>query len=1135
MSGSVLLHDLKKFADSGLQLRLPVDLIPPTQYGQLTNAIPRIEGRLETREGLTLVSQFSVQYPITELGRSFNSGTHADQVVTATGTNSFIGRPIVVVITDGLGNFAVGSYSVNVTSSSGGSLGSVLGIFPFVSAPGFTSPGSDHFAAAVGYIQPIGVLGLSYIHTIHRLNQSVQGITGSRLVGAGTNLFTADLPTGNVFSVVPVLLSGRPLSMLDFRFTLDTATWAIFTDGVTQYKYRNPYIFLLGNPVPSAPATATAGAAGNLNSTGGTDYDWRYTWYDGYVETEGNPSPSPDSGTIETKTSTSQINPDPAYNGGGAFMFTNNAFTGVSNTGGVGTATQDGGKTPASANSINQASCIWTGFANPATTPFVITLSVSWQAAIAHPDTAPIQVQILYSTNAGASFTLFALATNVSSGPNVSTVNLPLGTDLTQVQVLVYGFCNAHNYGGVFHPGGNFTVTVTNIEIDCNLSPTPTLLALVNQQAVVCVTQPSPNDGRITGIRLYRRGGSLPDNWRRVGTFPLSGLVQGACGVGTLEIIDNVGDTALSTQAILELDNDQPVSSVNVTNQTLSFMWGPAGIEARVLGCGDPGRPECVYFSKPGNADAWPPENFIEVSSPGTPIIAGCVWNTRIFAFSNENIFELVEGLNPNSVYTPFQTPSTHGLISEWGLVAATAMFFVAKDGIYESTGGQEVSIVENDIKPIFPTYDAPGQNIEGYEAVDMSATDSIRLRWHNNELYFIYSGLTTGIRRMLIYDTLKKRWRAASYTSSVSNVYSEPATVSSLLMGTVGGGLYQSLGDEDPDELDVIQNGVIRQSSTITGVTLTLGNYFAVMTRNDVSGEVAISPEFGPITVDATFGITAVFPVSIADTQSWRVYYGTTQGNEAHFTEFPDASLPLNRTVTIVAQGQAGTPPITPPNTDIQVQLRTGAHDQGAPLNRKQYSNVIFDLDPGGADVNHPVIITPFINGEVQQNASIVVTGTGRQQVPLNLADFFAFNVEYQVQWAEHHTDPILYQYDTLYFNEPVGLKHWAMQPFSYEFPGYSHARDAYIAIRSTDVVQLRFIMDEDLTTAQIYNLPSTGGLRQKIYVQFASNKWKEVRLMLDSTSEFRVYESDLEFRVKPWLSVLGYSVQRPFAEQIP
>ncbi len=588
-------------------------------------------------------------------------------------------------------------------------------------------------------------------------------------------------------------------------------------------------------------------------------------------------------------------------------------------------------------------------------------------------------------------------------------------------------------------PGSGFTVQILNIGIICNLSPTASTLALVNQEALVCVTAPDPNDGRITDVRLYRRGGSLPDAWRLVGTFPLSGLTQGGCGVDTLEITDNVSDTTLSTQPIMELDNDAPVTSVSTTNQPLSFIWGPVGLEARVLGCGDPNRPECVYFSKPGNPDAWPPENFIEVCSPGTPVIAGCMYNNQNFAFSRELIYQLVEGYVPGETFTPFVTASAHGLFSPWALAVGPAMYFVSKDGIYMSTGGQETSIVENDIKPLFPTYDTPGQDVEGYEAVDMSQPAAMRLCYFNDELYFIYVGLTSQTKRMLIYDVLKKRWRGADYAQMPTEPYSELSTTSSLLLGMNDGTLYQAGGEADGDQ-------------------------------------------------------------------------------------------------------------------DILVSLRTGAHDQGAPLNRKQYGNVIIDIDPGGADTTHPVTITPLINGETQTEAALIVTGSGRQQVPLDLSDFFAFNVEFQIEWTKHVVpagygsggygeggygvstggtaiDPVLYQYDILWMPEPVGVTHWFSQPSSYGMTGFIHLRDAYIAIRSTTDVVLTMVIDGVAT--QTYTIPSTGGKRLKRYVQFYSNKGLIYQLQLDSTAEFRTYVEDLEVRAKSWLTVLGYSIQRPLGAE--
>jgi hypothetical protein len=1119
MASSTLMHDLTKFSSQGLQLRLPVDLIPAGQYGRLTNAIPVIEGILQTREGMTFIADFNVAFQITALSRSFLNGTVADTIFLDTPTNFFTGQWVIVTILDGEGFFANGTYVTQITSVSGNN---PINVFPYISAPGFTTPGADVIHTAAGTVTTIGQLSEAAIHTIHRLNESVSGVIGSRLVGAGIVLFSADLPTGNVFNQVPVFLSGRPLSLIDFRFTLDTATWAIFTDGTTQYKYRKPYTFLLGNPFPTVPAQASAGGAGNLNSTGGADYDWRYTYFDGYVSTEGNPSGSPDSGVIEAKTSTSQINPNPAHNTGGAFPYTNHAFTGVSNTGGIGHATQDGGKTPITANFFNQASCIWKGFAAPTTTPFVITLSITWSAVIIKPSFAPIEVLLQYSTNGGVTFSTFA-GTTVTVGETTSTVNLPLGTNLTQVQFGVWGFCNPNDIPP-FRSGGSFTVTVTNIEIDTNLSPTPTVLNLVNKMALVCVAPPPPPSDRITAIRLYRRGGSLPDNWRLVGTFPISGLVQGGCGANLLEITDDVSDTTLSTQPILELDNDQPVTSVSVINQALKFFWGPAGIEARMLGCGDPARPESVYFSKPGNADAWPPQNHVEVCSPGTPVIAGCVFNTRIFAFSNEGIFELVEGLNPTAVYTPFPTPSTHGLISPWGLVSATAMFFVAKDGIYMSDGGQEVSIVENDIKPIFPTYDGPGRSVEEYEAVDMSKVDNIRLAYHNDELYFIYSGLTTGIRQTLVYDTLKKRWRAVKSTTAISTVYSEPAVQSSLLIGNTAGGLYQSLGAFDPNTLDVIETADVSQ--VVLASTLLAGDYFVVVTRLTIAGIVAQSFEFGPIAVDGTHAIQAIFPIAPSGTTAWRVYYGITQGAEGQYQEFAENVLPLNRTVNITTAGTAGTIPTNPPSSAISVNIRTGARDQGAPLNRKQYSNAIFDLDAQG----NVITITPYIDGEEQVNAAITTTSLGRDQIPLDLSDFFAFNLEYQITWDSNGSTPVLYQFDTLWFSEPVSVKHWYAQPTSFGIAGYMHIRDMYISIRSDADAIMSVTMDE--TTTQTYTIPSTGGKRSRVYIQLDSNKAKEYQISVDSEAEFSIYDEDVEVRVKGWLGLLGYQITKSFAE---
>lgn len=532
---------------------------------------------------------------------------------------------------------------------------------------------------------------------------------------------------------------------------------------------------------------------------------------------------------------------------------------------------------------------------------------------------------------------------------------------------------------------------------------------LAAQSANLCV--PAPTDSQADTIRVYRRGGSLPESWFQSGPdFPISSLSAGGCGAGKYLITDNVPDDQLGKE--LELDNDVPVTSLNGQTVPLPFIWGP--FLGRVLGCGDAQRSDAVYFSKSGNADQWGSANWVTVSNPSEPMQNGCVYNTRCFAFSTERLYELVSGLQTGVTFSPFPTPCAHGLISPWGLCSYDAIYFVSKDGIYVTTGGAEESIVENWIKPLFPTKDGPGVSVNGYEAVDLSARSSIRLTPHNDEIYFTYAGATTGTLQTLVWDVRKKRWRAAAYTPSIPTFYSEPGTASTLLLGGNDNELFQSTIGQDDDSA-------------------------------------------------------------------------------------------------------------------ITVHVVTGSYDQGLPLNEKEYGNVIFDLDPGGATNALPVTITPIVNGGLQPQSAITVTGSGRQQVPLSLSDVYAFNLEFDIAFTRTSTiNPILYQFDILWREEPVSVKHFEVRPTDHGIAGWQHVRDMYVELRSTSDVTLTLTLDG--TTTQTYTIPSTAGKRLKQYLPMHSNKFKLLAYSFDAANEFRLYQIGSEARVKQWVAPLGYVVRKPF-----
>jgi hypothetical protein len=1162
-------HEVRKFADGGLQLRLPVDLVPPTQYSRLTNVVPVIEGQLRSREGLTLVADVLFSAYANQMARADLASSDIIAFSTVSPAGFRVGDQVTITMYGA-------SPSQGITPAAGAYVRTISGIAPDATPFVFTNtgylldspiPGTNWgaftrttglFFATVTSGGPVSLLPDLVIDNLYRLNQADAGFNGDRIATMAGRVFRAPLPAGNAFQELvrgsgngeppssPNGASGRPMSLIGFRFTEDPASWLIIADQNGMWRYReNPsgsgtatYFFKLGKPAPQVAAIPVANGAGLLNSTGGTDYDWRYTWHDDIVNTDGNPSPTT-TGPPDTERPHTATNPDPNVSNADPVGSPSSAFDGSLTTFAlaIGTANAHQSEIPPYKLVIETTTqaCIFTGVHNPASPPADdVFLNITYDTALSG-GTGYGRATITYSFDSGATRSS-AVTTTGNTAQTTFVKKAPPGLNYANVRVYMEAT-------GV-NAGINQTSTMSLRIYDINLTTASTTggLSLVNQQALVTAGSPNIgsganplNDGRITSIRLWRRGGSLPDAYRLVGTFSLVGLPQDV--FGRYQLADNVSDTQLEAQLIMELDNDEPVSSVTATAQPLSFIWGPVGQEARVLGCGDPARPECVYFSKPGNPDCWPPENFIETCDPGTPVIAGCVFNTRTYAFSREGLYELVEGLGTGTTFSPFKTPSAHGLYSPWALATGPAIYFVAKDGIYQSTGGQETSLLEDSLKPLFPTYDSPGQDVHGYEAVDMTQPDSMRLRYHNDELYFGYVGATTGTRQLMIYDILKKRWRAAAYTNGISEIYSEPATTSSLLMGTTGGSVYAAGGDHDPTHLDTIEGVTVTQAITASN-TLVPGDYFVRITRITSLGEIGITPEFGPITCDATHAIGIVFPVATPATTTWRIYFGPT-GSENQSLDVGTSVAGL--TVIITAPGTADTPPTSLTNNVnnlIQCALRTGANDQGAPLNRKQLGNVIFDLDPGGATASAPVTITPYIDGEVQAEAALTVTGSGRQQVPLDLSDFFAFNTEYEVRWARALNpgfpsegqpafiiDPVLYQFDTLHFMEPVGVTHWAAQPTSFAFPGYMHCRDAYIAIRSNADVTLTMAFD---STTQTYTVPSTGGQRQKVYVQLASNKGLLYTFALDSAQEFRVYEEDIEIRVKPFLGLLGYSVQR-------
>lgn len=710
-------HENSKFALAGLDLNLPLDLIPPTKYAKATNVVSKIEGQLQGRDG--------------------------SQVVAA------------------------------------------------------ISPGTP-------------------IHTIFRLQQPSPAIPGERLVGAGGNLYTAPLPAGNAFSQ---LLGGptfdtAPLSIIQFRFDGDPAgIWAIIANANGMMKRRAGYYQLLGLAPPSVAASASVGGSGLLNSSTGTEYDWRYTYLNPITLSESNPSPI--STGIDTVRPTANQTPDVTL---GGLAFTNPLFAYDNNlaTAAVGTTTAG---TPKSSIRLFG----WLAALNAYS---AVTLYVNATATGAAGDHGSNHID--YSTDGGMTWTPVFVAQNWTN--QTFSVQLPPGQDMTKLQVRGWNIGDATH----FYALSLFEVWVVGVITP----PTAETLALTNQSANVCVTPPT--DPQETALRLYRRGGTLPNNWFYVGQFVIASLVQGSCGSGTLLINDNVPDSVAEIGQLLQIDNFQPIQSVQATAFPLPIAFGPSN--GMVLACGDPARPDAVYFSQDGNADIWPAENWVVVANPGEQVMNGLEYNLRTFVFSRERMYIMLPNIIAGVTFTPAETATRRGLKGRWALAAGEqGIYFIAKDGAYRTQGGPEQSIVDDSIRPLFPTRESPvGVPVNGYDAIDMSAENSLRLAYHNGEIWFDYLGLTTQTLQRLIFDERRTRWRPGTYTPVMQMAYSEPNTTSSLLYGGTDGTLYSAGGTSDSGSAIPVE---VLTGAMDQGRPLNLKEYLTINIDIDPGGATVASP----------------------------------------------------------------------------------------------------------------------------------------------------------------------------------------------------------------------------------------------------------------------------------------------------
>jgi len=612
-------------------------------------------------------------------------------------------------------------------------------------------------------------------------------------------------------------------------------------------------------------------------------------------------------------------------------------------------------------------------------------------------------------------------------------------------------------------------------------------------------------DAQITHVRLYRRGGTLTDNWRRVSTTAIG------AGPTTQVIADDNTDTSIVSAPLLELDNDVPVVSVNSAGATrylqpIPYIWGP--VNETLFACGDAerasnkGRPDAVYWSKRNRPESWPLANFVLLGNPVDKTMNGFVYNGKSYVFTREQLYMMFP--QDDGTWLPLLTPLSKGIVGQWAFcVGGGYIWFCAKDGVYRATDSESEKI-SDPIRPLFPYRSLAGYASPGpYNPVNFGAANAdvldIRMAYHNDEIWFIYRDSTgPNFGRMAIYSAETKAWRFEESTPLFQAPYSDEIPQSQLLLLGRDGTIHHKSGND--------WNG------TVIDVIVETGGLDQGAPRDEKEyGDVAIwaDPKTGKdITVGAyANGSTTAFATDTITGNGLTHKVMDLGGNYARFItlrfswQSDDSSQPriLNAEVSYL------------PRSEDIIARETDWDDLGQP-SPKWITGVVIEADPMGTAVTFQV------QSEGGTVRATLTTPADVTNFPREYSFTFAgFAASYVRILPTSATKWKLYRIKRWVWTPmPEASQRYDTDETNHGFSGFHFERDAYIELISNGTLTLTITVDGTALAAQ--TIASTGGAHRKLYIPFPPNKGKVYKyaITLGAATAFQLY--DLRIRAKQW-----------------
>lgn len=558
--------------------------------------------------------------------------------------------------------------------------------------------------------------------------------------------------------------------------------------------------------------------------------------------------------------------------------------------------------------------------------------------------------------------------------------------------------------------------------------------------------------------------------------------------------------------------------------------------------CGDSTNPGRLYWSNNNNPDSTQDLFWLDVTAPSEPLQNGFFYNGRNYIFSTENLYEIVE--ISHGQFISRVTPAGRGLMYRWAFAIGPKIWFLAKDGIYETDGGGATSITIHALYNFFPKEGQPGTAANGFfppnvtsgnvtvSGITADVSRFFRLSYYDNHLYFVYPD-TANKMRVLLYKlgAMSMVQGASSYgwfpdvynpygnNTGVTVIYGEEGDgVHNLLMGgaeATTGRLYSYAAGTDAGT-NIPWH--FRQASYDGGEKRADKDWKDfVISADPGSGTINVAAGINEYASTVTINNPATGAATITGASRTKATFDINSGSgvEARNLAIDMSGTGINQKLYFIEPSFAARPEDT-------FRRATQYDDDGYP-GEKWVQGIWIEADTQNIAKS---IGIQYDGGTVAE--TLTITHNGRRMEPYSFGSAFVARL---LRLAPSDDDLFkLYKWKWVWEPEPPLVTVWDSQQTSHGHIGFSHLKEIWITHTSTADLTLTITRLDD-NTSQAYTIPHSGGVRGRETrillnpASFLKGKTFRYKITQATNTPFRIYLNNTGVLVKPWGSAQGYA----------